>query len=354
LSATPPETKMTASGAEPEERGAGEFQRMSQRSRPIPLALLALLAAAPISAADAACADLSGRFDRSVAAGSPGEIVRAFQSVDDDNACGFNRHDYTQRAIAAVIARLSAAPQTPAQDEVKTWILNKLQDGGGDWRSAERLGQYFDALGDHRDAQLSYGAAIAVSGRNFNDVASDNDLKTLANEAFAAQSLASDDDQGRNDVALAPSPRAADGGVGGAYATLNRQVGVGKLPIPVNFVYDSTDLTKAGAAAAKELAEVVMQLELDNFTLIGHADPRGDANYNQKLSLARAQALAQTVKELIRGSPDNYLSKHKMPEIATAGKGAAEPYDASFLTYRPSQEDIWQLDRRVEFQFSGQ
>jgi outer membrane protein OmpA-like peptidoglycan-associated protein len=35
--------------------------------------------------------------------------------------------------------------------------------------------------------------------------------------------------------------------------------------------------------------------------------------------------------------------------IATEGVGADQEFDISTLAYRPTQEEIWALDRRVEF-----
>jgi hypothetical protein len=36
-------------------------------------------------------------------------------------------------------------------------------------------------------------------------------------------------------------------------------------------------------------------------------------------------------------------------DIMIAWKGAQQPFDIGVLPYKPSQEEIWQLDRRVEW-----
>ncbi len=126
------------------------------------------------------------------------------------------------------------------------------------------------------------------------------------------------------------------------------------MSVPVNSVFDSTEMTETGKAAAREIAEVVMQQQLEGFKLLGHADPRGDAAYNLKLSIGRAQALEAAVEDNIRSAKDNYLGAHRMPKIMTDGIGSAEPFDTSYHNYKPTQEEVWQVDRRVAFKFLDQ
>ena len=81
--------------------------------------------------------------------------------------------------------------------------------------------------------------------------------------------------------------------------------------------------------------------------LIGHADPRGDRNLNVKLSQARAEAVkAYLLKRL--------AEKGMKADITTEGVGAEQPFDVSVLAFHPTQEEVWALDRRVEFARAGQ
>lgn len=312
-------------------------------------ALLALWAVGSPAVARADCAQLGGQFDAAIASRSAPAIIAANKAVEDSDVCDLDAHAFLRRALNGVIEALANAPGAAAPQDTVDWLFAKL-GLSGDWRSAERLGKYFDSRGDRRSAQLAYELAAGLTGRNIGAAATLDDLKRLSNEAFAAKSLASFDAERQTEKPYPKSTRAAGGEIT-IYALAMRTVGIGKMPAPVNFIYDSTAMTESGKAAAGELAEVAMQQRLSRFRLIGHADPRGDAAYNLKLSLGRAEVLKRAVQEAIAAAKDNYLGAHPMPEIEVAGKGAAEPFDLSYLPYKPSLDETYQLDRRVEFEF---
>jgi OOP family OmpA-OmpF porin len=87
-----------------------------------------------------------------------------------------------------------------------------------------------------------------------------------------------------------------------------------------------------------ELTQALIEQNVHSLRLIGHADPRGDRMANLILSRQRAEA----VKAFLLANGVN-------AGIATEGVGADEEFDVSTLAYRPTQEEIWALDRRVEF-----
>ena len=119
------------------------------------------------------------------------------------------------------------------------------------------------------------------------------------------------------------------------------------VPLPINFVYAQATFTPEGAAAADELATAIIQQNVNALHLIGHADPRGDRNHNVILSRARAEAVkAYLLKRL--------AEKGMNADITTEGVGAEQPFDVSVLAYRPTQEEVWALDRRVEFARASQ
>jgi peptidoglycan-associated lipoprotein len=98
------------------------------------------------------------------------------------------------------------------------------------------------------------------------------------------------------------------------------------------FQFDSSD-PKKDQPTMQMLANCMIDGPLRNKTikLIGHTDPRGTANYNDKLGLERA--------ERVRA----YLVTHGVNEsrvqVGTAGEDDA----------RPTPQD-WPKDRRVEIQ----
>jgi outer membrane protein OmpA-like peptidoglycan-associated protein len=110
------------------------------------------------------------------------------------------------------------------------------------------------------------------------------------------------------------------------------------VPIPVNFYTNETHFTPTGEKAMQELAEAAKTMRM--MKLIGHADPRGTAEYNMDLSLRRVEAVrAELLRQGIRA------------EIRIDWKGASQPFNVGVLPNadRLSREEIWQLDRRVEW-----
>jgi outer membrane protein OmpA-like peptidoglycan-associated protein len=85
------------------------------------------------------------------------------------------------------------------------------------------------------------------------------------------------------------------------------------------------------------LAEALKEQRPSQIKLVGHTDIRGTEETNQKLSVARAEAVAAYLKQA-----------GVEATIETAGVGAKEPIkllDPAGL----SQDDVYALNRRVEF-----
>jgi outer membrane protein OmpA-like peptidoglycan-associated protein len=68
---------------------------------------------------------------------------------------------------------------------------------------------------------------------------------------------------------------------------------VSAIDLQVQFIFDSAQLLPQGKRQLDQLALALndRQLQLSGFQLAGHTDQQGDADYNLKLSLARAQAV---------------------------------------------------------------
>lgn len=122
-------------------------------------------------------------------------------------------------------------------------------------------------------------------------------------------------------------------------AVIQKSIGVvGEKPevdVRVHFDFDSFAMTGQGKSQADEMGKAMMASEFQNkrFKLIGHTDTRGSNEYNDQLSLNRANA--------VRG----YLESHcgvKGGRITVEGKGKRE------LLYHGESEDEHALNRRVE------
>jgi len=108
------------------------------------------------------------------------------------------------------------------------------------------------------------------------------------------------------------------------------------VPVPVTFVYNEATLTREGQRAADLLLEYLRIKQFPEVTLTGHADERGSDELNMNLSRERLETVARVLRD------GGYAGK-----LELIPKGKSEPY-TGVVRGDFSQEDLWQLDRRVE------
>ena len=82
-----------------------------------------------------------------------------------------------------------------------------------------------------------------------------------------------------------------------------------KLDSKVLFETGKAELKPEGIDALKELAESISVLKKGNVIIEGHTDDVGDANFNNKLSLARAKSVSTELKKLIPSNKFKWLEK---------------------------------------------
>lgn len=101
----------------------------------------------------------------------------------------------------------------------------------------------------------------------------------------------------------------------------------------IHFEYNSSILSEDGRIGVSELRDALDRIGGNNsVTLVGHTDERGTREYNQRLSVRRADSVR------------DYLVKNgiRAERITALGKGEDEPR-------RPEQtEDAYRVNRRVE------
>lgn len=127
----------------------------------------------------------------------------------------------------------------------------------------------------------------------------------------------------------------------GLYTRGVRQIFVGRVPVPLQFVYDEDNLTDLGRAEAEKMVNELKEEDNPRIHLVGHTDPKGSDAYNLNLSVRRAEAIKKFL--IARGYPP-----HK---ITVEGRGKREV--AAFIgkivdANRFSEQDIDQILRRVE------
>jgi outer membrane protein OmpA-like peptidoglycan-associated protein len=204
------------------------------------------------------------------------------------------------------------------------------------WQASATLGDV--RFGERRFAEAAeaYDRAIAiVKNETLTPTQPEKfEIESLINRSGQARVLAAND--GRT-AFVATAKDQHDGALGGIYSRSVRGIVPRAIPVPITFEYAKTTFTSIGEQAARELADAIKEQRPARIQLVGHTDTRGNVETNMKLSAARAEAVAAYLKQAGVTS-----------EIDTKGVGSTEPAklpDSSGLT----QEDIYALDRRVEY-----
>ena len=111
-----------------------------------------------------------------------------------------------------------------------------------------------------------------------------------------------------------------------------------RVAVPVHFEFDSDAFTAEGQSAVQDMLDYLAAEGSPDIGLVGHTDSRGTLDYNQMLSLQRAAA----VKEFL-------ISHGYAGEVQIAGRGESQPFESDDPGAY-TQDETWQLDRRVELQ----
>ena len=306
--------------------------------------LAAAIFAGPLVAAGQAhardCKPLIEQFNKAIDAAQESEAQEIIDKIAGSADCG--RHQTAAQSRLAAL-RLSAtqilmARGRPVSEYER--LLTAAEAPEVLWQASATLGEV--RFGERRFAEAAeaYDRAIAIVK---------NETLTLARpEKFEIEGLLSRSAQAR---LLAVNVKMADGTtqfvqtardqrdgtLGGIYSRSVRGIEPQAVPVPITFEYAKATFTPIGEQAVRELAEALREQRPARLRLIGHTDARGSDETNMKLSAARAEAVAAYLKEA--GIPST---------IETGGVGSTEPVqllDAAGL----SQEDIYALNRRVEF-----
>jgi len=137
-----------------------------------------------------------------------------------------------------------------------------------------------------------------------------------------------------------PAAPAASAARGDVPTSLPPRVETVTVPVPVTFVFNEATLTGDGERAARLLLEYLQLKRFPKVKLTGHADERGTDALNLALSAQRLQTVARFLRD---GGYNGQLD--------LVPRGKAEPY-MGVVRADFSQEDLWQLDRRVELMVS--
>jgi outer membrane protein OmpA-like peptidoglycan-associated protein len=208
------------------------------------------------------------------------------------------------------------------------------------WQASATLGEVRFGQRRFADAAEAYDRAIeTMKNESLTPTApSKFEIDGLVERSGQARLLAANGagaSEGQKFVKTARDQR--DGTLGGFYSRSVRGIVPRALPIPITFVFRETTFTDVGQQAAREFTAALKEQAPSRILLVGHTDVRGTAEFNMRLSRARAQAVASFLRESAINVP-----------VETDGKGATEPVHLSD-TAGLTQEDIYALNRRVEW-----
>jgi outer membrane protein OmpA-like peptidoglycan-associated protein len=87
------------------------------------------------------------------------------------------------------------------------------------------------------------------------------------------------------------------------------------LPEPLLFQFDEHSLTASAEQSVRRIGESLAQAKLREIIVVGHTDNVGSRDYNEKLSLRRAQSVAAAMK----------LDSLQSTKVLVMGVGSAAP-----------------------------
>jgi outer membrane protein OmpA-like peptidoglycan-associated protein len=303
------------------------------------LFVAAIFSAGMATAAQAACQDLVTTFDEAVAARSIDAARRALAGIGDDVVCGARVDEFRGKLVDFLVTYAGTAGVADTDRNRATAMAQAALEISRNWQGAQKLADYFMSRREKVNAHHWYEQSVSFLNTNPSITATPIERHTLLTKLAAAQSLVNDDHEGTTPIRYVPTMRDAYGSPCGIYCeVLLRGTIVVNVPIPINFYTNEARFTPTGEAAVRELVEAIRAQQVQTMKLIGHADPRGTPQYNLDLSRRRVEAVR-----------DKLVQEGVRADIRIEWKGAQQPFDVNVLPYRPSQEEIWQLDRRVEW-----
>lgn len=291
-------------------------------------AALIVACAVPIDAgagpSDASCAELKS-VQSALESGDISSAEAAYQTASSNAECAAESHAWFGDAIAK--AKYNEAIKFGVPNEA---AMTAVLAYGRPWQALATLGDMAMEKRDYGAAARRYQEALVEISdpQRTPDVPAADVVLGLTKKAEQAGLLS---------PTYVATPRSRDGSNAGLAAGEIRGIAIGVVAFPVQFEFDSTDFTSAGAAAAEDMAGFLKNVKSSiKVRLVGHTDPRGEPDYNLSLSQRRAAALAA------------YLKAHGVSlSISTEGKGESTPY-APDDPAKYSEEELFQMDRRVE------
>ncbi|MEM8978538.1 MAG: OmpA family protein [Pseudomonadota bacterium] len=227
------------------------------------------------------------------------------------------------------VARLTfqAGIEAPTPEQ-KAQLLTRSLSYFSHWRTYVALADVAIAQGDRSEEARQLQLAInQLNDGPSRHAASDSEIKEIFDRAVVAVSLADE---------VVSAPRTRSGDMGGIFSTQVRGFVVEELPFPIEYVFDSAEMTPRGESNAQVMLEHLLSANPPAILLEGHTDPKGDDSYNLALSLKRAEA-----------ARDFFVEKGFTGKVSVAGLGETMRIMPPPAGVDQDTAEHHQLERRV-------
>lgn len=255
-----------------------------------------------------------------------------------DAACGSLTLD-VKRSRANLEVAMAEAIKGRGRDAERERLLVDADGAEALWLASYALGELRFGQRRFADGALAFERAIEIiKNQTATPEAPGRDVIQQVIDRAAQAKLLAANEEGTTTATFASAPKdKRDGTIGGAFSSDVRGVRPKSVPLPINFETGTAKATRLGLQAAAELLAAIKEQHPSEVLIVGHTDERGGDAYNMGLSERRANAVAKFLAE-------NGVTV----TIKILPRGKTEPLkidDAGGL----SRQDIWALNRRVEW-----
>ena len=276
------------------------------------------------------CLDLAQALKAAISAGDLEETRRNYETIWREPDCDERFKNRVARSVSLLHVMLAqqaidAGATANSQHEL-------LQQGLGyarTWQLLAMLGDISHDKADFDQSVMYYQEALKVIDDPIDTPKPppESEIARIFQRGVQSRMLAKN---------YPVTPRSRSGNPSGLAANSIGGFKVTRVPIPITFHTGSDDFTDKGLHAAADMSNYLTTQNPKKITIVGHTDPRGGEKYNLELSKKRVEAVGQYLKD-----------QGFAGQIELVAKGESERFpvdDKSAYT----QEQIWQMDRRVE------